>query len=72
MKNVTLRADEHLIKQARLLARAQNKALNTVFREWLREYTAGAGSGKQLDALMRRLRYVRAGRRFTRNEMNEA
>jgi hypothetical protein len=71
MKNVTLSADEHLIEQARLLARAQNKTLNSVFREWLRDYTSGAGNGKEFDALMSRLRHVRAGRRFSRDEMNE-
>ena len=71
MKNVTLSADEHLIEQARLLARAQNKTLNSVFREWLRDYTAAAGNGKEFDALMSRLRYVRPGRRFSRDEMNE-
>jgi hypothetical protein len=35
MKNITLSADENLIKQARQLARAQHKTLNGVFREWL-------------------------------------
>ena len=71
MKNVTLSADEHLIDQARLVARSQHKTLNTAFREWLQQYTARSGAGQQFDALMRRLRHVRAGRRFHRNEMNE-
>jgi predicted transcriptional regulator len=71
MKNVTLSADEQLIEQARLLARAQHKTLNTVFREWLLQFTARAGMGEEVDSLMKRLRHVTAGRNFTRDEMNE-
>lgn len=71
MKNVTLSADEHLIEQARLVARAQRKTLNAVFREWLLQFTTQSGSGHEVDALMRRLRHVNSGRRFSRDEMNE-
>jgi hypothetical protein len=71
MKNVTLSADENLIEQARLIAKSQHKTLNTAFREWLEQFTARAGSVQEYDALMRRLRHVSAGRRFSRDEMNE-
>jgi predicted transcriptional regulator len=71
MKNITLSADEDLIEQARLVARSQRKTLNAAFREWLAQFTAQAGSGKEVDALMRRLSHVNAGRHFTRDEMNE-
>jgi len=71
MKNVTLSADEDLIEQARLVARAQRKTLNAVFREWLVQFTVQAGNSEEVDALMRRLRRVDAGRRFSRDEMNE-
>lgn len=71
MKNVTLSADEDLIEQARLVARSQRKTLNAAFREWLVEFTARSGSGQEVDALMRRLRHVKAGRHFSRDEMNE-
>jgi hypothetical protein len=71
MKNITLSADADLIEQARLVARAQRKTLNSVFREWLQQFTAQSGSGQEVDSLMRRLRHVNAGRRFTRDEMNE-
>ncbi len=71
MKNVTLSADEDLIEQARLVARSQRKTLNSAFREWLAQYTAQPGSARELDALMKRLSHVRAGRGFTRDEMNE-
>ncbi len=71
MKNITLSADEDLIEQARLTARGQRKTLNAAFREWLEQFTAANGTAKEVDALMKRLRHVRAGRRFSRDELNE-
>jgi hypothetical protein len=71
MKNVTLSAEEHLIEEARLIAKSQHKTLNSVFREWLQEYTRRNGSGQEFDALMARLSHLSAGRKYTREEMNE-
>ena len=71
MKNITLSADEHLIEQARLLAKSQHKTLNAMFREWLEQFTARSGGTQEFDALMKRLKHVQAGRRFSRDEMNE-
>jgi hypothetical protein len=39
MKNVTLSAEENLIEQARLTAKAQRRTLNAAFREWLVQFT---------------------------------
>jgi cbb3-type cytochrome oxidase cytochrome c subunit len=71
MRKVTLRADESLIEQARLVARAQHKTLNAAFREWLERYAAKSGSVQEVDALLEGLSHVRPGRRFTRDEMND-
>ena len=71
MKNVTLSADENLIEQARLIAKSQHKTLNAIFREWLEQFAARNGSTQEFDALMQRLKHVKAGRRFSRDEMNE-
>jgi hypothetical protein len=71
MKNVTLSADEHLIEQARRLARSQHKTLNQAFREWLESYARPNNALERYEALMKDLKYVRAGRKFTRDEMNE-
>jgi hypothetical protein len=71
MKNVTLSAQEELIEQARLVARSQRETLNAAFRRWLVQYTGQGGSGRELDSLMKRLRHVKAGRHFSRDEMNE-
>lgn len=71
MKNITLSADEQLIEQARLLAKSQHKTLNAMFREWLEQFTARSGGTQEFDAVMKRLKHVQAGRRFSRDEMNE-
>jgi hypothetical protein len=71
MRNITLSADEDLIEQARLIAKSQHKTLNAIFREWLEQFTTRSGSAQEYEALMRRLKHVKAGRRFSRDEMNE-
>jgi len=71
MKNITLSADEDLIEKARSIARAQRRTLNAAFREWLAQFTAGAGDPQGFDALMMQMRHVDAGKRFSRDEMNE-
>jgi hypothetical protein len=71
MKNITLSADEELIDQARRIAQAQHKTLNQAFREWLESYARPNNALEQYEALMKDLKYVRAGRKFTREEMNE-
>jgi hypothetical protein len=71
MKNITLSADEDLLEQGRQVARSQRRTLNAAFREWLFQFIAQSGCGQEVDALMRRLRHVSSGRRFSRNGMNE-
>lgn len=71
MKNVTLSADAELIEQARLIARSQRETLNAAFRKWLLQYTAKGGSAREVDSLMKRLRHVKTGRHFGRDELNE-
>jgi len=71
MKHITLTADENLIKRARQIAKLQRKTLNVVFREWLENFAAPAGDVQKFDALMNRLKHVKAGRSFTRDEMNQ-
>jgi predicted transcriptional regulator len=71
MKNITLSADEDLIEQARLFARSQHKTLNTMFREWLEHLVRRDNNAQEYEALMNRLKHIRAGRHFSRDEMNE-
>ncbi len=71
MKNITLSADEDMIERARTVARAQRRTLNEAFREWLAQFAANSGNTQEFDALMKRLRHVNSGRKYTRDEMNE-
>jgi hypothetical protein len=71
VKNVTLSADEDLIEQARLAAKARHTTLNAAFREWLAQFSEQQGHTQEFDALMDRLKYVKVDRKFTRDEMNE-
>jgi len=77
LKNITFSADETLIREARRQAALQNTTLNQLFREWLEQYIVQQDSEARqqaiarYDALMRRLGHVNAGRKFTREELNE-
>lgn len=71
MKKIVLSAGDDLIEQARRVARSQRRTLNAAFREWLVEFTSRSGRGDEFDVLMRRLRHVKAGRHFSRDEMSE-
>ena len=71
MRNVTLSAEDELIDRARLVARQRHTTLNEAFREWLRQFTAASSDVKKYDELMSRMGPFRAGRKFTRDEMNE-
>jgi hypothetical protein len=71
VKNITLSADEDLIKKARERAAREKRTLNVAFREWLRRYAGLESSAEDYEELMQRLGYVRPGRRFSREEMHE-
>jgi hypothetical protein len=71
MKRITFTADEGLIERARSVARAQNTSLGAAFRDWLRQYVEQDGRVTDLNTLMNRLKHVRAGGPFTRDQMNE-
>jgi len=72
MRNITLSAEGELIEQARRTAKAENKTLNQLFREWLERYTRPDSAVERHKALLERLSYVSSGgRKFTRDEMNE-
>ena len=71
VKNITLSADENLIEQARKAAADQNTTLNAAFREWLEQYSGRARWLQEYDAIMERTKYVKADRKYTREELNE-
>jgi hypothetical protein len=71
LKNITLSAEEDLIARARARADEENTTLNAEFRRWLERYTEQIRDREEFERLMDQLKYVRAGRKFSRDEMNE-
>jgi hypothetical protein len=71
VKNITFSADDSLIQLARRRASAENMTLNELFRRWLEQYVAQTMAPDQYMALMDRLDHVQAGRKYSREEMNE-
>jgi len=71
LKNITLSADEELIRKAREKAQREHTTLNETFRGWLRQYVNAEARAREFDALMQSLDYVRPWRTFSREEMNE-
>lgn len=71
MKNITLSANEALIRNAREVARSRETTLNQLFRDWLAELAGQKDRELQVVSLLTRLNYARSGGPFTRQEMNE-
>ena len=71
VRNITFSADENNIDRAREVARSEHKTLNDAFREWLDWYASRNINREEVEALFEKLKYVNAGRKFTRDEMNE-
>jgi hypothetical protein len=72
--NITLSADEELVRRAREGARRQGKSLNALIREYLGALGAargGAGAAAELFALMDEGRGSLRGRRWNRDELHE-
>ncbi len=69
-QNIILNAEKSDIELAREEAQSQNTTLNELFRDWLKGI-AGPVRARKYRALMNDLRYADAGRKFTRDEMNE-
>lgn len=53
------------------MAKARHTTLSAMFRKCLEQLVANGDEVQQYDALMKRLKHVDAGRRFSRDEMNE-
>lgn len=70
-RNVTLSADEDLLRRARDRAQRNNTTLNALFRTWLQRYVGQERAGERYDAVMARLSHVEAGGSFSRDELNE-
>ena len=70
-QNITFNADKSDIELAREEARSQNTTLHELFRNWLKGLAGRKRRAEEFRVLMNELRNVNAGRKFTREEMNE-
>ena len=70
IKNITLSADDMLIKRAREKAQRENTSLNQLFRSWVKKYVYRDNIDHEYDSLMKNMADVKAGRKFSRDEMN--
>ena len=70
-QNITFNADKSDIELAREEAQSQNTTLHELFRDWLKGLAGRKRRAQEYRALMDELRHVNAGRKFTREEMNE-
>jgi hypothetical protein len=72
MKNITLSAPEELIERARQKAVAKGTTLNSEFRDWPEaQVMSDEEHVAQYRQLLKDLSHVNAGRKFTRDELNE-
>ncbi|MEJ2544106.1 MAG: hypothetical protein P8Y99_08560 [Calditrichaceae bacterium] len=71
LKNITLSADENLIRKAREKAQREKTTLNANFRQWLRQYIGKNTRTSSFKNLMHQLNYANTGKKFTRDQLNE-
>lgn len=71
LKNITLTAEETLIKTAREKAQKQHTTLNNEFRRWLLHYVKQENVTDNYQALMDQLAYAYTTDKISRDEMNE-
>ncbi|MGE5239614.1 MAG: DUF6364 family protein [Chloroflexota bacterium] len=70
-RKITLSAEETAIRKARRRAAQEHTTLNELFRRWLDNYVARGSTTDSYPTLIAHLSHVRAGRKFSREEMNE-
>ena len=71
LKNITLSADEQLIRKAREKSQREHSTLNDNFRKWLKQYITSDLANFNYDDFMNSLNYVNPGKTFNRDELNE-
>lgn len=69
-RKLTSEAEKPDVEPTQEVARSQNPAWRELFRGLLK-WIAGRIRARKYRALMKKLSYVDAGRKFTREEMNE-
>lgn len=71
LKNITLSAEEELIRQAREKANREHTTINATFRQWLKQYVNKNTKTLDYYDFMDQLNYVSPGYKFDREDLNE-
>lgn len=71
MKNVTFRIQEDMLRKAREKAGKEKKSLNNLVNQWLKNYSGVQDETFDVGKYLDRIKGVKIGRKFTREEMNE-
>ena len=71
LKNITLSADEQLLKKAREIAQREHTTLNEFFRRWLKQIVVSDNAKFNYYEFMDSLEHVKPGKKFSRDELNE-
>lgn len=71
MKNVTFRIQEDSLLKAREKATKEKRSLNKLINQWIKNYSATKGEAFDMHTYLGRIKGVKIGCKFTREEMNE-
>lgn len=71
MRKITFTVEDRVIERAYKVERSESKTLEAAFYDWLILYAYGNVTRGEIEALFRSLKHVDAGRKFTRDAMNE-
>jgi hypothetical protein len=70
METITLTVHKSVIETAQRVAEKQQTTRDALLNEWLSRF-AGIERGRRFDDVMEKLKYVKTGGPYTRDEMNE-
>ncbi len=73
LTNITFSAEKTVLERARARAVKKHTTINQEFRLWLERYVAADNDQvlRDFDATMSKMNYAVAGKKFTRDELNE-
>ncbi len=70
-RDLVISVEENLLAEAQSRAASEHQSIDQIMNRLLAEYVEQKSRLEQHRELMQRLDYVSAGRKFTRDEMNE-
>lgn len=71
LENITLSADERLIRKARKKAQQEHTTLTSQFRQWLESYTGIDTNPDDYQSSMEYMSYAKPEKQYSRDELKE-